>query len=72
MEGGAVRRTVTVLLLYALGACIVLPLGAWLRRVLVLPSIFAELLRWGVYGGAVVAALVAWFYPRIATQERGP
>lgn len=63
--GSAPRRAVLVLLFYALGAWVVLLLGGWLRRVLVLPMLFNELLRAGIYLGALVAALVAWHYPRL-------
>lgn len=66
-EGGPVRRVVTVLLVYIAGGWLVLLVGGWLRQVLVLPMLFADLLRWGVYLGAGVAAVMAWFYPSIAT-----
>lgn len=65
-DDGAFRRTLTVLLVYAAGAWVVLLLGQWLRSVLILPMIFDDLLRWGVYLGAGVAALMAWFYPSLA------
>lgn len=64
--GTPLRRAVLVLLLYALGAWVVLLLGGWLRRVLVLPMLFDELLRAVVYLGAFVAAVLAWHYPRLA------
>lgn len=67
MDRGAVRRTVTVLLAYAAVACVVLLVGGWLRRVLALPPLFDDLLTWGLWGGASVAALMAWHYPAIAT-----
>jgi hypothetical protein len=68
MEGRAVLRTLMVLMAYLAGAWVVLLLGGWLRRVLALPPLFDDLLRWGVYAGAVIAGLVAWYYPAIATQ----
>jgi hypothetical protein len=66
MSGGAVRRTVLVLLLYALGAWAVLLVGGWLSRVLALPMLFDRLLQIGLYLGVAVAALLAWHYPRLA------
>lgn len=66
MSGGAVRRTVVVLLFYALGAWAVLLVGGWLSRVLALPMLFDQLLQAGVYLGVPVAALLAWHYPRLA------
>lgn len=71
MDRGAVGRTVTVLLVYAAVACVVLFVGEWLRRVLALPPLFDDLLTWGLWGGAGVAALMAWHYPAIATGS-GP
>lgn len=71
MESGAVRRTLTVLLAYAVVGWVVFLLGGWLRRVLALPPLFDELLTWGVYGGAGVAALMAWHYPTIAAGDEG-
>lgn len=68
MVGRAVLRAVTVLLAYAAAAWVVLLLGGWLRRVLALPPLFHDLLTWGVYLGAAIAALVAWYYPAIATH----
>lgn len=64
-----VRRTLTVLLVYAAGGWIVLMLGGWLRQVLVLPMVFSQLLRWGVVLGGGVAVGMAWFYPAIAAGE---
>lgn len=64
--GNALRRALLVLLLYALGAWVVLLLGGWLRRVLALPMLFDELLRAGIYLGALVAVVLAWHYPRLA------
>lgn len=58
---------VVVLALYALGAYGVLALGVWLRRTLVLPPLFDGLLRVGLLAGALVAAALAWSYPRLAT-----
>lgn len=58
-----------VLLLYAAGAWLVLLVGGWLRQVLILPLIFDQLLRWGVFLGAGVAAAMAWFYPAIAAPH---
>lgn len=72
MDRGAVRRTVTVLLVYAAAACVVLLVGGWLRRVLALPPLFDDLLVWGLWGGAGVAALMAWHYPAIATGDVDP
>lgn len=65
------RRVVTVLLIYVVAALAVLVLGEWLRRLLVLPMIFETLLRAGVYLGALVAAVLAWHYPRLATGSDG-
>lgn len=70
MDWEAVRRTVMVLVVYAVVACVVFLLGGWLRRVLALPPLFDDLLTWGVYGGAGVAALVAWYYPVIGQTSR--
>ena len=64
-----VRRTLTVLLVYAAGGSIVLMLGGWLRQVLVRPLVFSQLLRWGVLLGGGVAVGMAWFYPTIASGE---
>lgn len=70
MDWEAVRRTVMVLVVYAVVAWVVFLLGGWLRRVLALPPLFDDLLTWGVYGGAGVAALVAWHYPAIGQTSR--
>lgn len=70
MDWEAVRRTVMVLVVYAVVAWVVFLLGGWLRRVLALPPLFDDLLTWGVYGGAGVAALVAWYYPAIGQTSR--
>lgn len=70
MDWEAVRRTVMVLVVYAVVAWVVFLLGGWLRRVLALPPLFDDLLTWGVYGGAGVAALVAWYYPVIGQTSR--
>lgn len=67
--GHPLRRTVTVLVIYVAAAWVVLALGGWLRQILVLPAVFSALLEWGVYLGAGVAALVAWFYPAIAVDS---
>ncbi|MBT8489052.1 MAG: hypothetical protein KJO65_09550 [Gemmatimonadetes bacterium] len=61
------RRTLTVLLVYAAGGWVVWMLGGWLRQVLVLPLVFAQLLKWGLVLGGFVAVSMAWFYPVIAT-----
>lgn len=72
------RRTAVVLLAYALGAWAVLLVGGWLSRVLALPMLFEELLRAGIYLGALVAAVLAWHYPRLAggsgdgSRRQGP
>ena len=66
MSGGALRRTVLVLLLYALGAWAILLVGGWLSRVLALPMLFDRMLHAGVLLGALVAAVMAWHYPRLA------
>lgn len=70
MSGDApVRRVVAVLVVYAGGAWIVLRLGDWLRRVLMLPPLFDTLLRAGLLVGVVVAAALAWSYPRLAVGD---
>lgn len=72
------RRTVVVLLFYALGAWAVLLVGGWLSRVLALPMLFDQLLQAGVLLGALVAAVMAWHYPRLAggsgegSRRQGP
>lgn len=72
MGDSPVRRTVTVLVVYAAGAWLVLMVGGWLSQVLVLPLVFTQLLRWGVGLGAGVAAAMAWFYPAIAARDEDP
>ena len=66
---GALRRTLLVLLAYAAGAWLVLLVGSWLRRVLSLPMLFEQLLHGGLLLGVVVAGILAWHYPRLATHE---
>jgi hypothetical protein len=60
---------VTVLIAYGVGSWLVLAGAGWVGDVLALPRLFDSLLRWGLVGGAVVAALVAWRFPRIGAGE---
>lgn len=60
------RRVAVVVLLYVAGAWLVLSLGGWLRRALVLPPLFDTLLHAGLVAGLPVAAVLAWSYPRLA------
>ena len=62
----ALRRVTLTLVAYAVGAWVVLGAASWVRRELVLPEMFEELLRGAVWVGAVLAGLLAWHYPAIA------
>lgn len=63
------RRVVTVLLVYALGAWIVLVGAGWLRPLLALPELFDRLLRLALIGGVPLAVLVAWLYPQMGDSD---
>jgi len=67
MEG--VRRVAAVLVVYGVGSWVVLAGADWVAGALALPSLFDELLRWGLVVGAVVAMLVAWRFPEIGEGE---
>ena len=71
MRDAPLRRTLTVSLIYLAGAYLVLLLGGWLRRVLALPPLFHTLLTWGLWLGAPVAALLAWYYPKLGSPDEG-
>lgn len=60
------RRVAVIVLLYVAAGWVVLLLGGWLSRVLVLPPLFDTLLRAGLSVGLPVAAALAWSYPRLA------
>lgn len=72
MRDEPLRRTVAVLLGYALLAWLALLFGGVLRRLLLLPELFETLLQWGVALGAPVAALIGWHYPSIGHGDGGP
>lgn len=67
------RRTVLVVLIYLVCAALLLAVGGWLRRILALPVLFETLLHAGVWLGAIVAAVLAWNYPKLAVHgHEGP
>jgi len=63
--GSPIRRVALVLVGYAATGWLVFHFGGWLRRVLVLPPLFDELLRVGLVVGVPIAAVLAWYYPRL-------
>lgn len=65
-SGSPLRRVAVIVLLYVAAGWVVLSLGGWLRRVLVLPPLFDTLLRAGLAVGLLVAVALAWSYPRLA------
>lgn len=63
-----IRRIVWVLLAYAVGAWLVLRLGAAIRRLLLLPPLFETLLSGALVLGVPLAIAVAWRYPQLGEQ----
>ena len=63
--GAPLYRVTSVLLVYAGAAWVVLGVAGWFRRALALPALFETLLRGGLLMGVVLAALLAWHYPRL-------
>jgi len=65
-----IRRVVWVLLAYAVGAAVVLPVLDSLQRVLALPPLFGTLARGCMLLGVPLAILIAWRYPELGGGER--
>ncbi len=64
-----IRRVLWVMLAYAVGAAVVLPMLDWLQRVLALPPQFGTLARGGMLLGVPLAILIAWHYPKLGAGE---
>ncbi len=65
-----IRRVVWVLLAYAVGAAVVLPVLDSLQRVLALPPLFGMLARGCMLLGVPLAILIVWRYPELGAGER--
>ncbi len=58
-------RVGIVLAVYAVGALLLLPALGALQRILILPELFIELARVGLWLGVPLAIVLAWRYPDI-------
>lgn len=58
-------RVGIVLAVYAFGALLLMPALGALQRILILPELFIELARVGLWLGVPLAIVLAWRYPDI-------
>ena len=73
MKLAAVWRVTAVVLAYGVAAVVlVVPGAGLLARVLALPDLFTDIVRWGVIGGLPIAAVLAWAYPRLGHGGLAP
>lgn len=63
--GSPWMRVGIVLAVYALSALLILPALGALQRLLILPELFLELARIGLWLGVPLAVVLAWRYPDI-------
>lgn len=69
MNRSAVARVGIVLVGYALGAWLLLPMLDGLQRVLFLPEMFGWMARAALLLGIPVAVVLAWRYPDVGGRQ---
>lgn len=72
MNDTPVRRTISVLLAYGVGAWLVVVVARRFRAALALPEIFEQLLHAGLVLGVPLAAVLAWMYPSLGHDVARP
>lgn len=68
--GTALARVGKVLIVYAVAATVLWGFLPGIQRTFLLPQLFGTVARGSLFLGAAVAAVVAWRYPRLGTDER--